>query len=90
LNFNHAFENAQKSASSSKGSSMMLAIQDLLRQAGNPITAGPACPNCGRSMHLARIAPRSEGLSELRIFRCGECGVSLTEAADDASPAYRG
>ncbi len=68
----------------------MLAIQNSLRPAGNPIMAGPACPNCGRSMHLARIAPRSEGLSELHIYRCGECGVSLTEAADDAAAAYRG
>jgi ribosomal protein L37AE/L43A len=61
----------------------MLAIQNSLRPAGNPITAGPACPNCGRSMHLARIAPRTEGLSDVRIYRCGECGVSLSEAADD-------
>jgi len=36
-------------------------------------------------MHLARIAPRSEGLSDLRIYRCGECGVSLTEAAADGA-----
>lgn len=63
----------------------MLEMQNLLRPPGNPITAGPACPNCGRSMHLARIAPRSEGLSDLRIYRCGECGVSLVEAADDVS-----
>jgi predicted RNA-binding Zn-ribbon protein involved in translation (DUF1610 family) len=62
---------------------MVLAIQDSLRPAGNPVTAGPACPNCGRSMHLARIAPCSEGLSELHIYRCGECGVSLMQAAGD-------
>ena len=68
----------------------MLAIQNSLRPAGNPITAGPACPNCGRSMHLARTAPRTEGLSDVHIYRCGECGVSLTEAADDAAAAYRG
>jgi len=41
-------------------------------------------------MHLARIAPRTEGLSDLRIYRCGECGVSLTEAADNGAAAYRG
>jgi ribosomal protein L37AE/L43A len=68
----------------------MLAIQNSLRPAGNPVTAGPACPNCGRSMHLARIAPRAEGLSDLHIYRCGECGVSLAEAADDAAAAFRG
>jgi transposase-like protein len=68
----------------------MLAMQNLLRPAGSPLTAGPACPSCGRSMHLARIAPRTEGLSDLRIYRCGECGVSLTEAADNGAAAYRG
>ncbi len=68
----------------------MLAIQNSLRPAGYPVTAGPACPNCGRAMHLARIAPRSEGLPDLHIYRCGECGVSLTQAADDAAAAYRG
>jgi hypothetical protein len=67
----------------------MLVVQNLSRPAGDPITAGPACPNCGRSMHLARIAPRAEGLSELRIYRCGECGVSLTQAADDGSAPSR-
>jgi len=65
----------------------MLAMQNLSRPTTNPVTAGPACPNCGRSMHLARIAPRMDGLSELHIYRCGECGVSLTQAADDAAPA---
>jgi hypothetical protein len=38
-------------------------------------------------MHLARLAPRPEGLTELRIYRCGECGVSLTQAADDGAGA---
>jgi hypothetical protein len=40
-------------------------------------------------MHLARIAPRPEGLSELRVYRCGECGVSLAEAADDSAASSR-
>jgi hypothetical protein len=66
----------------------MLTTQNSLRPAGNPITAGPGCSNCGRSMHLARIAPRSDELAELRVYRCGECGVSLSEAADD-SAAWR-
>jgi ribosomal protein S27AE len=61
----------------------MLVMQNLSRAAGAPITAGPACPNCGRSMYLARIAPRPDGLSDLRVYSCGECGVSLAEAADD-------
>jgi hypothetical protein len=65
----------------------MLVMQNLSWPAGDPITAGPACPNCGRSMHLARIAPRPEGLTELRVYRCGECGVSLAEAAGDRSAA---
>jgi hypothetical protein len=38
-------------------------------------------------MHLARTAPRAEGLSDLRVYRCGECGVSLSEAADDGAAA---
>jgi transposase-like protein len=66
----------------------MLTIQNSLRPAGNPITAGPGCPNCGRAMHLARIAPRSEGLADLRVYRCGECGVSLSEAADTGAAGH--
>jgi transposase-like protein len=68
----------------------MLMMQNLSRAAGRPLTVGPACPNCGRSMHLARIAPRSEGLAELRVYRCGECGVSLSEAADEVTAASCG
>jgi hypothetical protein len=40
-------------------------------------------------MHLTRIAPRTEGLSDLRVYRCGECGVSLVEAADDSAAPSR-
>jgi ribosomal protein L37AE/L43A len=65
----------------------MLALQNSLRSVGNPIAARPACPGCGRSMHLARIAPRTDGLSDLRIYRCGECGVSLSEGAEDGAAA---
>jgi ribosomal protein L37AE/L43A len=61
----------------------MLVMQTVSRPAAAPIKAGPLCPNCGRSMHLARVSPRSEGLSDIHIFRCGECGVSLAQAADD-------
>jgi len=63
----------------------MLVTQNLSRPARQPMRAGPACPSCGRSMHLARIAPRPESLTDLRIYRCGECGVSLAEAADNRS-----
>jgi hypothetical protein len=63
----------------------MLSMQNLSRPAGNPVKAGPLCPNCGRSMHLARIAPRPEGPTDINIFRCGECGVSLAEAAADST-----
>ncbi len=63
----------------------MLVMQNQSRAAGNPIKAGPLCPNCGRSMHLARTAPQPEGLTDLHIFRCGECGVALAEAAADKS-----
>jgi transposase-like protein len=65
----------------------MLAIENTLRSEGHPATTRPACPNCGRSMHLARVSPRSDGLSDLRVYRCGECGVSLAEAADDEARA---
>jgi hypothetical protein len=66
----------------------MLALQNSSWPVGNPITDRPACPNCGRSMHLARTAPRTAGLSDLHIYRCGECGVSLTQAAEDGAAAY--
>ena len=59
----------------------MLVMQHVSRPAGEPIKAGPLCPNCGRSMHLARIAPQQAGLTDVNVYRCGECGVSLAEAA---------
>jgi ribosomal protein L37AE/L43A len=68
----------------------MLAIQNSLQRVGNPIIDRPACPSCGRPMHLARTAPRTDGLADLRIYRCGECGVSLTEASEDGTAAYPG
>jgi len=67
----------------------MLVMQNLSRPAGEPMAAGPACPNCGRSMYLARITPRSAGLTDLHIYSCGECGVSLAEAADDKTAPSR-
>jgi hypothetical protein len=50
---------------------------------GNQIKHRPVCANCGRPMYLARTTPRSEGLSDLRTYSCGECGVWTTKAADD-------
>jgi len=47
------------------------------------MTAQPACPNCGRPMHLMRSTPRTGGLPPLETYRCGECGVSLIEAAGE-------
>jgi hypothetical protein len=41
----------------------------------------PPCPNCGRPMSLNRTTPRSGGLPDLCVFKCGECGVWLTESA---------
>jgi len=60
----------------------MLAIQVSLPAFDNPMPVRPACPNCGRSMHLSRTAPVASGRSELRTYRCGECAVSLTETAE--------
>jgi hypothetical protein len=34
-------------------------------------------------MHLKRTSKGADGLTELRTFACGECGVYLTEAAGD-------
>jgi hypothetical protein len=58
----------------------MLAIQGWMPAIGGHIR--PVCPNCGRSMHRARVAPAPDGLPDLWTFACGECGVRLTEAAN--------
>jgi predicted RNA-binding Zn-ribbon protein involved in translation (DUF1610 family) len=45
----------------------------------------PPCPSCGRPMHyLARAVPQPSR-PDLSVFKCGECGVWLTEA-DERSP----
>jgi hypothetical protein len=73
-----------------KGSAMRsrsLLASELMRPVGDPvgdqIKHRPACPNCGRPMHLTRSMPRAGGLSDLRMFNCGECGVGAIKAADD-------
>jgi predicted RNA-binding Zn-ribbon protein involved in translation (DUF1610 family) len=58
----------------------MLAVQTLTRQVGGDAVTRPACPNCGRSMHMTRITPGMDGLPEVGTFRCGECGVSIFAA----------
>jgi ribosomal protein S27AE len=63
----------------------MLAIQTLTREVGGNAALRPACPNCGRSMHMTRITHGTAGLPDQLTFRCGECGVWLTEAAGDQS-----
>lgn len=59
----------------------MLAI-DLLRRSDDYPSLVPPCPNCGRPMCLTRTTPRS-GLADLCVFKCGECGVWLSESADE-------
>jgi hypothetical protein len=44
-------------------------------------TNRPACPNCGRSMHGTHNRLGADGFQDLELFRCGECGVSVTKAA---------
>jgi hypothetical protein len=34
-------------------------------------------------MYLARATPRSGGLPDLCVFKCGECAVLITESADE-------
>ena len=47
----------------------------------------PLCPNCGRPMSLDRTTPRSGGLPDLCVFKCGECGVWLSESAGERPAA---
>lgn len=63
----------------------MLAMK-LSRRSGEYATVMPLCPSCGRSMYLARKTPQPGKLPDLCVFKCGECGVWLTEAADRRRP----
>ena len=58
----------------------MLVTHSSMQPVGDRLSVRPLCPNCGRSMHLARITPRPGGLTDLQTFGCGECGVWATEA----------
>lgn len=59
----------------------MLAIRDLMREVDGQLQ--PACPSCGKPLRVARITPRSDGRTDLRTYGCQQCGVWLTEAADE-------
>jgi hypothetical protein len=61
----------------------MLAMQEAMRQVGDRPLLQPACPSCGRMLCLTRTIPGTNGLAELRTYGCRECGVWVTEAADD-------
>lgn len=61
----------------------MLAVE-FTRTGGEYATNGlPLCPSCGRAMSLTRTTPRSGGLPDLHVFKCGECGVWLSEGSGD-------
>ena len=55
---------------------------EVMRPSGEYASIRPLCPSCGRPMYLARTKPQSGGQPDLCVFKCGECGVWLSEAAD--------
>jgi len=59
----------------------MLAIRDLMREVGGQLQ--PACPRRGKTLRVTRITPRSGECPDLRTYGCQQCGVWLTEAADE-------
>lgn len=63
----------------------MLAEQTSAQRMASDTALRPACPNCGRPMHPARMTRGADGLPDLGTFRCGECGVSVVEAAGERS-----
>jgi predicted RNA-binding Zn-ribbon protein involved in translation (DUF1610 family) len=56
--------------------------RELIRRGGEPVRSRP-CPNCGRPMHLSRGDLPHGILPDLRRYRCGECGIAVTDAAAD-------
>jgi hypothetical protein len=58
---------------------------DLPRRSAERPTLMPSCPNCGRPMCPTRTDPLS-GHADACVFKCGECGVWLSEAVDDRHP----
>jgi ribosomal protein L37AE/L43A len=65
------------------GGNSMLAIRELMQEVANQAVLQPTCPSCGRTLRLSRTTPRTSGLSDLRTYSCRECGVWITEAAED-------
>ena len=63
----------------------MLGIHELTRTGNDAVTARPSCPNCGRPMHVSRTTKGAGGQPALRTYGCGECGVWVTEAANDVT-----
>jgi predicted RNA-binding Zn-ribbon protein involved in translation (DUF1610 family) len=59
----------------------MLGIRDLMREVSGKLQ--PACPSCGKLLLITRIMPRSGERTDLRTYGCQQCGVWLTEAADE-------
>jgi hypothetical protein len=43
----------------------------------------PTCPNCGKSLLMARAIPRDEGVIELHIYECRVCRLAVTQAASE-------
>ena len=52
-----------------------------MREVGGQLQ--PACPSCGKLLLITRIMPRSGERTDLRTYGCQQCGVWLTEAADE-------
>lgn len=46
------------------------------------ITGRRSCPRCGRVYHMDSVPPGTPG-------RCDDCGVTLTQRADDTEPVVR-
>jgi hypothetical protein len=65
----------------------MLATRELMQQVANQAVLQPACPSCGRMFASFADDSEASGLSDLRTYSCRECGVWITEAADDRGRA---
>lgn len=58
-------------------------LLEAMTQLRERIPVSHPCPNCGRSMQLTRATADTGGISEVRSFGCGECGVWIAESTDD-------
>jgi hypothetical protein len=59
----------------------MFQVRERRRPVLDWATSPPLCPNCGRPMHLDRVALQTGGQSEL-TFKCGECWVTQEEIGE--------